>query len=209
MRFRGERERGKEIGREEERGRERGWSNALRSNGCLETVVKETLSPWVLWHLKCPIFMLIFRKTRLFGFLCFPLSSQQVNIRQKAMSTQIRRAPQTKEAWIICSAAQTRGNDTLRILLYLNRSDNCQIIAHIWQLHTSPEEIERETWTIWVSFFLWHPISLSNRDRKPPSLCLSVADSLSGHLLIFSQKNTSRERGKSHLLRASRQRLSN
>lgn len=33
----------------------------MRSNGCLETVVRETMSPRVLWHLKCPIFMLIFR----------------------------------------------------------------------------------------------------------------------------------------------------
>lgn len=57
---------GKEIEglrRERESRRERrGWRNALRSNGCLETVVKETMSPRVLWHLKCPIFMLIFRK---------------------------------------------------------------------------------------------------------------------------------------------------
>lgn len=59
-----QRDRGAEE-KESERERERqGWRNALRSNGCLETVVKETMSPRVLWHLKCPIFMLIFRKRR-------------------------------------------------------------------------------------------------------------------------------------------------
>lgn len=59
--------------RESERVRQRwGWRNALRSNGCLETVVKETMSPRVVWHLKCPIFMLIFRKRKI--FVCFTFS---------------------------------------------------------------------------------------------------------------------------------------
>lgn len=36
--------------------------DAFRSSGCWETVVKETRSPKVLWHLQCPIFMLIFNR---------------------------------------------------------------------------------------------------------------------------------------------------
>lgn len=64
------------LRREGENQRERrGWRNALRSNGCLETVVKETMSPTVLWHLKCPIFMLILRKEEDFCLiLLFPCS---------------------------------------------------------------------------------------------------------------------------------------
>lgn len=65
------REKGKPAKREKERekgwGERRGWRNALRTNGCLETVVKETMSPRVLWHLnRSWIFIQILGGGRLF-----------------------------------------------------------------------------------------------------------------------------------------------
>lgn len=77
---------------------------------------------------------------------------------------------------------------TKRVLSLRNRSDNCQIIARIWQLNRSLQQIKREMRTIWCSLRLWHPISPSNRDRNPPSLCRWLI--LWAYTVIFRQKNT-------------------
>lgn len=47
----------------------RGWRNAFMTNGCLETVVKETMSPRVLWHLNCSWIFIQILGWRLFIFL--------------------------------------------------------------------------------------------------------------------------------------------
>lgn len=47
----------------------RGWRNAFMTNGCLETVVKETMSPRVLWHLNCSWIFIQILGRRLFIFL--------------------------------------------------------------------------------------------------------------------------------------------
>lgn len=111
------------------------------------------------------------------------------------ISAEIRWTFQIEAGWILCNMSHRIETDTKTILSHLNRSDSCQIIAYIWQLHRSPQEIERETRTIWDNFFLWHPISLSNRDRNPPSLRLCVADSFCGHFLWFSGKRILLESG--------------
>lgn len=162
--------------------------------------------------------MLIFRKRRY--FVCLSILPRQVN-KWQGGNKHTDKVNLFKQAiWILCkmsNSKEKRKNDTWGILSHLNRSDSCLIMARIWQLHRSPQEIKRGTRTIWFSLSLWHPISLSHCDRNPPSrsVLLSLTHSVGIYCDFRAKEHFWRAAStegalplKSHLLRAS-ERLSN
>ena len=169
--------RGRQIGKETEglrrervRGRQ-GWRDALRSNGCLETVVKETMSPRVLWHLMCPIFMLIFQKEEVFVDFTFslpPVAELETDGDRHRGTVN----PSNRGSLDFIQYVLQHFNCHKRGHYHTRRSDNCQIIAYVWQLHRSLREIERETRKISYNFFFVTP-DHSFKSWQKPSLSVS------------------------------------
>lgn len=162
--------------------------------------------------------MLISRKRRY--FVCLSILPQQVNKWQVGNKHTDKVNPfkhRQSGFYTKCPTARENVKMTQGILSHLNRSDSCLIMARIWQLHRSPQEIKRGTRTIWFSLSLWHPISLSHRDRNPPScsVLLSLTHSVGIYCDFRAKEHFWRAAStegalplKSHLLRAS-ERLSN
>lgn len=169
----------------------RGWKNALRSNGCLETVVKETVSPLAseMSYIYVDIQKEEFFFHVWFHYFLFPLREQ---IDRDEVKGRMTPHPLLK-----CH--------TSTLLEGVKKKLNKRFSSHFKQVkklsNYRSHVIDsltptggKEEGMIWQNLFLWHPIGVSNCDRYPPSLCFPAADSFSGHFLWFlGKKNTSCE----------------
>lgn len=141
------------------------------------------MSPRVLWHLKCPIFMLIFRKRRILLFVCLFLRPFPLLWESQRACAGMRGTLQSKTRRILLNTSECmHGNWQEKDFFPLKQvtyvSDNSRHLTATQKPAGNKDNMIQFLFvTPHQSLKSWHKSSISR--------FFSVADSFCGHLLWF------------------------